>query len=216
MQRLESRGAVRPICGSLGVKRLSMGGINCDWLAVWVLGSDWLCRKLEVTFVRRLGEAAAPGGGECGLCPDFASYILAFALQLRKNHGKTSVRVMRYDKLRLVSCRVLCGSSIQILFVLRSLSTWMWRCLLFRVSEMVTSLVAMHTGRHTPYVVVTTEVGLRVKSQVGFFACHGNQMTVAVVRRSVSLSKRSAWLWDPPRLLISCSFPGSRATGTWD
>ena len=31
-------------------------------------------------------------GGECGPCPDFASYTLAFALQLRKNHGKTSVR----------------------------------------------------------------------------------------------------------------------------
>jgi hypothetical protein len=35
-------------------------------------------------FVRRLGEAAAPGGGECGPCPDFASNTLAFALQLRK------------------------------------------------------------------------------------------------------------------------------------
>ena len=30
---------------------------------------------------------------ECGPCPDFASNTLAFALQLRKNHGKTSVRV---------------------------------------------------------------------------------------------------------------------------
>jgi len=28
---------------------------------------------------------------ECGLCPIFASYTLAFALQLRKIHGKTSV-----------------------------------------------------------------------------------------------------------------------------
>jgi len=45
-----------------------------------------------VTFVRRLGEAAALGGGECGPCPDFASNTVAFALQLRKNHGKTSVR----------------------------------------------------------------------------------------------------------------------------
>jgi len=32
---------------------------------------------------RRLGEAAAPGGGECGPCPDFASYTLAFVLQLK-------------------------------------------------------------------------------------------------------------------------------------
>ena len=37
-----------------------------------------------VTLVGRLGEAAAPGGGECGPCPDFASNTLAFALQLRK------------------------------------------------------------------------------------------------------------------------------------
>jgi len=36
------------------------------------------------TLVRRLGEAAAPGGDECGPCPDFASNTLAFALQLKK------------------------------------------------------------------------------------------------------------------------------------
>jgi len=30
--------------------------------------------------------------GKCRLCPILASYILAFALQLRKKHGKTSVR----------------------------------------------------------------------------------------------------------------------------
>jgi len=30
---------------------------------------------------------------ECGPCPVFASYTLAFALQLRKKHGKTSARV---------------------------------------------------------------------------------------------------------------------------
>ena len=32
-------------------------------------------------------------GEECGPCPIFASYTLAFALQLRKKHGKTSFRV---------------------------------------------------------------------------------------------------------------------------
>jgi hypothetical protein len=31
---------------------------------------------------------------ECGPCPAFASCTLAFALQLRKKHGKTSVRVV--------------------------------------------------------------------------------------------------------------------------
>jgi hypothetical protein len=30
---------------------------------------------------------------ECGPCPDLASYTLAFASQLRKKHGKISVRV---------------------------------------------------------------------------------------------------------------------------
>jgi hypothetical protein len=30
---------------------------------------------------------------ECGPCPVFASFTLAFALQLRKKHGKTSVTV---------------------------------------------------------------------------------------------------------------------------
>jgi hypothetical protein len=30
---------------------------------------------------------------ECGPCPVFAKYTLPFALQIRKKHGKTSVRV---------------------------------------------------------------------------------------------------------------------------
>jgi hypothetical protein len=30
---------------------------------------------------------------ECGPCPVFAVFTLAFALQLKKKHGKTSVRV---------------------------------------------------------------------------------------------------------------------------
>jgi hypothetical protein len=35
--------------------------------------------------------------GKCGLCPVFASYTLAFVLQLRKKHGQTSVRVAQYN-----------------------------------------------------------------------------------------------------------------------
>jgi hypothetical protein len=35
---------------------------------------------------------------ECGPCPVFASYTLAFALQLRKKHGKTSVRVVEQQE----------------------------------------------------------------------------------------------------------------------
>ena len=34
---------------------------------------------------------------ECRLCPVFASYTLAFALQLREKHGKTSVRVFELE-----------------------------------------------------------------------------------------------------------------------
>jgi hypothetical protein len=34
--------------------------------------------------------------GKCRPCPVFASYTLTFALQLRKKHGKTSVRVAQY------------------------------------------------------------------------------------------------------------------------
>jgi hypothetical protein len=32
--------------------------------------------------------------GKCGPCPVFAIYTMAFALQLRKKHGKPSVRVV--------------------------------------------------------------------------------------------------------------------------
>ena len=32
---------------------------------------------------------------DCGPCPVFASYTLAFALQLRKKHGKASVRAVK-------------------------------------------------------------------------------------------------------------------------
>jgi len=50
-------------------------------LVGWLLAQNRSVAK--ATFVRRLGEAAARGGGECGPCPNFASYTLAFALQLR-------------------------------------------------------------------------------------------------------------------------------------
>jgi hypothetical protein len=42
---------------------------------------------------------------ECGPCPLFASFTLAFALQLRKKHGKTSVRV-RKTSVRLIKTSV--------------------------------------------------------------------------------------------------------------
>ena len=49
--------------------------------------------------------------GECGLCPVLASYTLAFALQLRKKYGKTSVRVEMHRWIKKFSkfCFMMCG-----------------------------------------------------------------------------------------------------------
>jgi len=38
---------------------------------------------------------------KCGSCPVFAGFTLAFALQLRKKHGETSVRVAEEFQLAL-------------------------------------------------------------------------------------------------------------------
>jgi archaellin len=44
---------------------------------------------------------------ECGPCPVFASFTLAFSLQLRTKHGRTSVRVRKTTvRLRKTSVRV--------------------------------------------------------------------------------------------------------------
>jgi hypothetical protein len=44
---------------------------------------------------------------ECGPCPVFASFTLTLALQLRKKHGKTSVRVRKTSvRLRKSSVKV--------------------------------------------------------------------------------------------------------------
>jgi hypothetical protein len=44
---------------------------------------------------------------ECGPYPVFVSFTLAFALQLRKKHGKTSVRVKKTSvRVRKTSVRV--------------------------------------------------------------------------------------------------------------
>jgi len=54
------------------------------WLSGFRTQTGSIAYWCYATFVRRLDEAAAPGGGECGPCPVFASNTLAFALQLRK------------------------------------------------------------------------------------------------------------------------------------
>jgi len=62
--------------------KLIIEGIHFGWLAVWVLSPDWLSRK--ATFVRRLGEVAAPGEGSAGRAPTLHLTPWHFALQLRK------------------------------------------------------------------------------------------------------------------------------------
>jgi hypothetical protein len=69
------------------------GGTLVGWLSGFGAQTGSVANWKYTTFVRLLGEAAAPGGGECGPCPDFALYTLEFVLQLRKNHIKPSVRV---------------------------------------------------------------------------------------------------------------------------
>jgi len=47
---------------------------------------------------------------ECEPCPFFASFTLAFASQLRKKHGKTSVRVRKPSvRVRTTSVRGMFG-----------------------------------------------------------------------------------------------------------
>jgi len=54
------------------------------WLSGFRAQTGSVAYWCYATFVRRLGEAAAPGGGECGSCPDFASNTLAFTLRVSK------------------------------------------------------------------------------------------------------------------------------------
>ena len=68
-----------------------MGGINIGWM-VGCLGFEPRLAQSQTGSMRLLcGAKVKPprlGWGGSGPCPDFASYTLAFALQLRKNHGK--------------------------------------------------------------------------------------------------------------------------------
>jgi len=57
-----------------------MGGINSDWLLSGFRAQTGSVYWRYASFIRHLGEAAGPGGGDCGSCPDFVSYTLAFAL----------------------------------------------------------------------------------------------------------------------------------------
>jgi hypothetical protein len=54
------------------------------WLSGFQAQTGSVAYWSNATFDKRIGEVAVPRGVECGLCPDFATNNLAFALQLRK------------------------------------------------------------------------------------------------------------------------------------
>jgi len=58
---------------------------------------------------------------ECGPCPVFASFTLAFVLQLRKKHGKTSVRVRKIS-VRLKKSHSTVHTSCSFLLRMRNVS----------------------------------------------------------------------------------------------
>jgi hypothetical protein len=88
-------------CQEKNIMGLKLGNIfmiyllNCNWVATrWQQYSTHLDKNstqngTKQTIYRTTQKCLE----ECGPCPIFASYTLAFALQLRKKHGKTSVRV---------------------------------------------------------------------------------------------------------------------------
>jgi hypothetical protein len=69
--------------------------LNCNWVATWWqqysthLSTNNTQKDTKQTIHRTTPKFLE----ECGPCPDYASYTLAFVLQLRKTHAKTSVRV---------------------------------------------------------------------------------------------------------------------------
>ena len=74
---------------------------------------------------------------ECGPCPVFASFTLAFALQLRRKHGKTSVGVRKISvRLRKISVRLI-KTSVSVKNISQCIASywrvrlWPWKCSCF-------------------------------------------------------------------------------------
>jgi hypothetical protein len=57
---------------------------------------NWTCITIKIKYNNKKLI------GKCGPCLVFANYTLAFALQLRKKHGKTSARVERTTQADIV------------------------------------------------------------------------------------------------------------------
>jgi len=70
------------------------GGSHCR--EIYLLTAVWLTPGGSSTvniYTQTIHRTTQLIWEECGPCPVFASYTLAFALQLKKKHGRTSVRV---------------------------------------------------------------------------------------------------------------------------
>jgi len=62
--------------------------INCNWVV-----TRWQYTFTHKQYTEQHNRTT--NVEECGPCPVFASFTLAFAIQLRKKHGKTSVRLRK-------------------------------------------------------------------------------------------------------------------------
>ena len=68
--------------------------VNCNWVVTqWQYYSTHLHIDNTQNNTNNNTTQITPNLEECGPCPVFANFTLAFALQLRKKLGKTSVRV---------------------------------------------------------------------------------------------------------------------------
>jgi hypothetical protein len=67
--------------------------INCNWVV-----TRWQYIFTHKQYIEQHNNRTTQiqtNVEECGPCPVFVSFTLAFALQLRKKHGKTSVRLRK-------------------------------------------------------------------------------------------------------------------------
>jgi len=78
---------------------------NCNWVVTrWQQYSTHLHTNNTQNDTKQTIHRKTQQFWNSGSCPVLASYTLAFALQLRKKHGKTSVRVAGYSStLSLIS-----------------------------------------------------------------------------------------------------------------
>ena len=78
-----------------------MGGWMDGWMDGWIDGwlGDWVGGRMDLlnatgltpggsSSIHIYTQTISPNWEECGPCPVFARYTLAFALQLKKKHGK--------------------------------------------------------------------------------------------------------------------------------